>query len=126
MKTLKNLKHSILALCAISTFTFTSCDNDDEVAPEEHDHEVITHVELIFTPEGGGDAVTAHAEDPDGEGVEDLEVDGPIDLAANTTYTLTFEILNELHDEHDDERDDERHDEERARNRIGRVVLDSE
>lgn len=119
MKTLDTLKHYFFVLFAISALTLTSCDNDDEIPAEEHEHEVITHVELIFTPDQG-ETVTAHAEDHDGEGVEELEVDGPINLLANTNYTLTFEILNELHDDHEDaehkvaEGDDEEHAEDIA------------
>ena len=51
---------------------------------------------LIFTPAGGGAAITATATDPDGEGIQDLEVDGPINLAKNTTYTLSITLVNEL------------------------------
>jgi hypothetical protein len=36
------------------------------------------------------------ATDPDGDGVKDIEVDGPINLAANTDYTLSITLINGL------------------------------
>lgn len=74
----------------------TACSDDDEAPEEEEGVEVITNLTLKFTPEGGGAAVTAEAVDPDGAGSAELAVQGPIGLAPNTTYTLTFEISNEL------------------------------
>lgn len=73
-----------------------SCDDDD---PKKEDvPELITKVTLTFTPEGGGAAVTASASDPDGEGVQDIAPDGPINLDANEDYTLTLTLVNELAD----------------------------
>ena len=69
-------------------------DNDDMDPDAENPEEVITDVTLTFTPDGGGAAITATAEDPDGEGPEDLEITQDIELAANTTYTLTIDLLN--------------------------------
>lgn len=98
MNTTVNLSNAIfkpfvvfIVLCAI---VLVSCDDDD---PEKEDApELITKVTLTFTPTGGGDPVVATATDPDGEGVQDMETDGPINLAANTTYTLTIGLTNEL------------------------------
>ncbi|MEM6541559.1 MAG: GTP cyclohydrolase, partial [Bacteroidota bacterium] len=73
-----------------------SCSDDDEDTPEENLPEVFTDVTLIFTPSGGGTPITASAEDPDGEGISDLVVNDEINLAANTTYTLTYTIFNAL------------------------------
>ncbi|PWJ42998.1 GTP cyclohydrolase [Sediminitomix flava] len=73
----------------------TSCDDDDDAPPEENELEVITDVKLIFTATDGTE-VTARAQDPDGEGVADLEVLDSINLSTDTDYTLTFEILNNL------------------------------
>ena len=56
--------------------------------------EVFTDVKLVFTPTGGGAAVEATAQDPDGAGVQELQVLGAINLAANTSYTLTMVIEN--------------------------------
>lgn len=88
-----NLKLMVLLLAGM---TIVSCSSDDDAPDEENLPEVFTDVTLIFTPDGGGTPVTATAEDPDGEGAADLVVEDDIVLAANTTYTLTYEILNDL------------------------------
>ena len=74
----------------------SSCSDDD--APEvENVPEVFTDVTLIFTnTANAADVVRASAQDPDGEGVQDLQILDPITLSANATYTLTYEILNSL------------------------------
>ncbi|WP_281615740.1 hypothetical protein [Flammeovirga sp. SubArs3] len=116
MKTLSIFKRSSIALFAISTFAFTSCDDSEDIPPEEHDHETITDVKLIFTnTQDANDVVTASAQDEDGEGVKPLEIKDEITLDANKTYKLTYEILNTLahdHDEHEEEEEEEHHDEE--------------
>ena len=70
--------------------------DDDDAPPEENEVEVITDVTLTFTPDGGGTAITATAQDMDGDGPEDLEVTQEIELSANTSYTLTIDLLNAL------------------------------
>ncbi len=73
---------------------FAGCKNDD---PEpENIPELITQVKLIFTPIGGA-AITVTATDPDGEGSQNLEIDGPINLVKGTSYTLTIELINGLY-----------------------------
>jgi len=72
-----------------------SCKNEDPTP--ENIPELITKVILKFTPTGGGTAVTVTATDPDGEGSQDLQIDGPINLSKGTTYTLTIELLNGLY-----------------------------
>ena len=85
-------------------FVFSACSDDDE--PKKEDvPELITKATLTFTPMAGGSAVVATATDPDGEGVADLTVDGPINLDANTGYTLTIELINGLADPTEDEYD---------------------
>lgn len=78
-----------------STLVFTSC-KDDEAPEVENVVEVFTDVTLVFTPEGGGTAISALAQDPDGVGSQPLVVQDEITLAAETTYTLTLEIFNNL------------------------------
>ena len=56
---------------------------------------MITDVTLIFTSDAGA-VVTASAQDPDGEGVQELVVLDEIQLQAGTNYTLTFDIMNNL------------------------------
>jgi hypothetical protein len=89
-----------LAAVSLAAF-FVSCDDDDPA--KEDTPELITKATLTFTPDDGGDAIIATATDPDGEGVQDLVTDGPIELAANTSYTLTIELINELADPTDEE-----------------------
>lgn len=83
-----------VAAAGIVVVLLSGCSKDD---PQKEDTpELITNVALVFTPTGGGPSVTTSATDPDGEGVQDLVVDGPIDLAAGTQYVLTIELVNTL------------------------------
>jgi hypothetical protein len=73
---------------------------DDPRAPScENEEEVITDVILTFTPVNGGEPVIARAQDPDGEGVLDLEILDDIVLEADKSYVLTIELLNTIEDE---------------------------
>jgi hypothetical protein len=86
----------ILTLAFLSTLlvTFNGCKKDD---PKPEDvPELITKATLTFTPNGGGTAVVITATDPDGEGVQNITVDGPINLATNKTYVLTLDMINGL------------------------------
>ncbi len=86
------LMSSVLAIVSMSVMS--GCDSDD---PQKEDvPELITKATLTFTPSGGGPSVVANATDPDGEGVQDIEVDGPINLSAALSYTLTIQLINEL------------------------------
>ena len=84
---MKNIfKLNYLLYAVLTLFIFTACE-EDEVAPEEENEvEVFTDVKLVFTPTGGGAAVEAAAQDPDGAGVQELQVLGAINLKANTKY----------------------------------------
>lgn len=79
--------------------SFTSCDDDDPA--KEDVPELITKLTLTFTPIDGGTPIVISASDPDGEGVQDIEADGPINLEGNTNYTLTLTLINELADPSD-------------------------
>ena len=101
---MKNLnvfgKYSLYFLL-ISGLFVTSCKKDDDDATdtpaEENEEEVITDVTLIFTNVNDtSDVVTASAQDPDGEGVQELEVLDDINLDTAKTYILTLEIMNNL------------------------------
>lgn len=79
---------------AMTVVLWAGCSKDD---PKKEDTpELVTKAVLTFTPTGGGTTVTVSATDPDGEGVQDLAVDGPINLAVNTPYILGIELLNTL------------------------------
>ena len=85
----------------IAVVTITGCKKDDDlvVVPPavENELEVITDVKLIFTnTSNASDVVEARAQDPDGQGVQDLSILDSINLDTSKTYTLTFEIMNNL------------------------------
>ncbi len=86
----------IAIILLIGSVAITSCKKE-EVPEEENEVEVITDVSLIFTNVAdANDRVVAKAKDPDGEGVEELEILDEIELETGKTYTLTFEIFNNL------------------------------
>jgi len=90
-KTIKLLS-MVLVIAALAFLA--SCKEDD---PKKEDTpELITKATLTFTPPGGGAAVVVTATDPDGEGVRELTVDGPINLVKSTSYTLTISLINGL------------------------------
>ena len=93
---MKNIfKLNYLLFAVLTLFIFTACEEDEAVPEEEEEMEVITDVTLVFTSDAGA-VVTASAQDPDGEGVQDLVVKDEIKLQSGTTYTLTFEVMNNL------------------------------
>lgn len=70
------------------------CSSDD---PKKEDTpELVTKATLTFSSVGGGTPIVVSATDPDGDGVQDIIVEGPINLAANTTYGLAIELINGL------------------------------
>lgn len=94
------LKPLMLLLITGSFIFLSGCKNDD---PEpENIPELVTKVTLKFTPAGGGAVVTVTATDPDGEGVQDIKVDGPINLLKGTQYSLSLELINGLYNPGDD------------------------
>lgn len=96
MKNLKNLRNLSFLLILLASMAVTGC-KDDDVPPEENEEEVITDVKLIFTnTSNASDVVEASAQDPDGEGVQELAILDEINLTAGETYTLAFEIFNNL------------------------------
>jgi hypothetical protein len=105
MKT-NRLMNSVLSklmclLAFVSLIFMSACDDDD---PKREDTpELITKATLTFTPSGGGSPVVAMASDPDGDGVQNIAPDGPINLAAAKTYILTIQLINELADPGDAE-----------------------
>ena len=97
---MKNIfKLNYLLFAVLTLFVFTACEEDEAIPEEENEEEVITDVKLIFTPTNtlsGLPTVEATAQDPDGEGVQELQVLDAINLATNASYILTFEIMNNL------------------------------
>jgi hypothetical protein len=86
-------------VCAIGAVivaaAFTSgCEADDPT--REDTPELITKATLTFTPASAGPAVVVTAIDPDGLGVQNMIVDGPVILAPSESYVLTIDLINEL------------------------------
>lgn len=82
-----------VAMTGILLLTGSCHDND----PQKEDvPELITKATLTFSPSGGGTAVVVSATDPDGEGVQDIKVDGDINLDKDRTYILTLTLINGL------------------------------
>ena len=98
MKTINPFKNLQLLAILFSVITIIGCSTEDDVAPEEENEvEVFTDVTLIFTNTAdNSDVVRASAQDPDGTGIQELQILDAITLAADTEYTLTYEILNAL------------------------------
>lgn len=96
--TFKKIQHFTFFLPTLfvlsSAIIFWRCDNDDPV--KEDVPELITKASLTFTPTAGGNPIVVTATDPDGDGVQDIQIDGPITLAANTSYTMSIELINGL------------------------------
>jgi len=89
------LKSLIVLFFAGVLISLSGCKNDDP--KPENIPELITKATLTFTPAGGGTAITVTASDPDGEGVQDIKVDGPINLVKGTQYTLSLSLINGLY-----------------------------
>jgi hypothetical protein len=84
------LASSFVAAAAVA---LAGCPNVEDPAVTGNDPEVITTVELTFTPDGGGEAVTFAFADPENDGnpvVDDITLDN------GTTYTMAVAFLNEL------------------------------
>ena len=90
----KMLKLSGATLALACAGFLSGCKDDDPV--KEDTPELITKATLTFTPTDGGTAVVVTASDPDGEGVQDITVDGPISLAKDKNYVLALALINEL------------------------------
>ena len=97
----KTKRFSLFAFLLFSVLIFNSCDDDESVPPVETPEEIITDVILTFT-DAAGNTVTAMAQDPDGEGVEDIVATSEINLSANTGYTLSIQLWNGLEEPAED------------------------
>ncbi len=93
---LRNSWFSVFALLILTTWT-TGC-SDKDVPDAENEEEIITKVQLIFSPTEGAPVVVT-ALDPDGDGPEDIAPSGPIVLAPDTEYELFIKLENTISDE---------------------------
>jgi hypothetical protein len=81
---------SALALVALAL----ACD-DGHGDDHDHENEVISRVELSFTPADGGAPLVFAFDDPDGDGGASGAADR-VELAAGVEYTLAVRFLNAL------------------------------
>lgn len=81
------------------TAAFTAALATVGCTEDAHEHgdenEIISRVELTFTPGGGGDPLVFQFDDPDGDGGVSGTSDR-IELAAGVEYTLAVRFLNGL------------------------------
>lgn len=95
---MKNMKKLWLLVLVFGIGTLlVSCGEDEDVPEAENEEEIITDVTLTFAARG--ETVVASAQDPDGEGPQDIEVSDAISLSPNTTYTLTLDLENAVEGE---------------------------
>jgi hypothetical protein len=97
MKTIqKSRQFKFYALALFATLTFSSCNNDDDTpAPPVNEEELITTVTAIYTPVGGGTAITLLYKDLDGDGASVPVITVSSAFATNTTYNGTVTFKNE-------------------------------
>ncbi len=100
----------IKKLCGLSRLSaiavavaLSACDGHGHGHDHDHDHEneIISRVELTFTPTGGGTPQVFAFNDPDGDGGVSGVAD-KISLTAGTEYNLTVRFENSLVDPPED------------------------
>lgn len=98
MKTIhKSKQFKFYALALLAALTFSSCSNDDDnVAPPVNEQELITTVTAIYTPEGGGTAISLQYKDLDGEGANPPVITISGNFEQNKTYNGAVTFKNEL------------------------------
>lgn len=92
LKHIKLLRLCFAILLANMLILTTGCDKDEDNEPD-NEQELITTVKLTFTPTAGI-PITATAKDLDGTGGNAPTIQ-PINLKANTDYTLAVEFADE-------------------------------
>lgn len=96
MKVSQNKLLPVLARWTVISIIVMLAGCEAEIPMREDVPELITQVVLTFTSSTGGDPVVVTATDPDGEGVQNLTVDGPIVLSPGVQYVLTLGMTNGL------------------------------
>ena len=94
----KTKQFKVYALAVVTALTFSACSNDDDnnPPPPVNEEELITTVTAIFTPEGGGSAITLQYKDLDGEGANAPVITVSSPFAKNKTYNGAVTFKNEL------------------------------
>ena len=97
MNKLSLLKTAGKTAIVLGTLWMISCKKEDTNPPVENETEVFTDVKLIFTNTlNPNDVVEARAQDPDGTGIQELQILDGIVLGIDKTYRLSYEIRNNL------------------------------
>jgi hypothetical protein len=91
---------NLLFIPAFALLVFGCNKNNDPV--KEDVPELITKVTLTFVPSSGSPVIVT-ATDPDGDGIQNIEQDGAINLAKLTTYSMSIQLINGLADPASDE-----------------------
>lgn len=103
MKTMQKLnKLKSYALIIATIVTFSSCSKDDNNDVPVNEEELITTVTAIYTPVGGGTAITLQYKDLDGEGANAPVITVSGSFEKNKTYNGVLTFKNELVDPADD------------------------
>lgn len=95
---MKITKYLFVGLLLATTFTFTSCNDDDPIITPEQ--ELITTVNYTLTS-SAGDITVFSFSDNDGDGGNAAVITGGT-LSANETYTGSLELLDESKDPSED------------------------
>ena len=93
---MKNLKITTLTLIAV--LAFSSCSKDDDTlaaTPPVNEEELITTITAIYTPQGGGTAITLQYKDLDGDGPNAPVITVSGDFAQSKTYDGAVTFKNE-------------------------------
>lgn len=88
------MKKTIIFALASTAFLFSSCKKDNNTPVDENETELITTVQLTFSPQNGGNDIVYKFVDKDGAGGNDPIITNDT-LSANTTYNLSVSFLDE-------------------------------
>ena len=105
MKNIRSISKFLkVLLIGLMSASILSCNEDDPAPPpEENEEEIITDVVLTFETITGGSLIDFTAQDPDGEGPENLIVMDTIRLLSQTPYRLFIGLSNSIEGEDIDE-----------------------
>lgn len=90
---------TMFPLAVFFTILIAGCSDDPVIPPAENEEEIITDVTLSFISLTGGAIVAGTATDPDGDGPEDLVIDGSIVLSAGESYRMEIGLVNAIEGE---------------------------
>lgn len=93
-------KHILLSMALM---TLGACDDveGDDGHGHSHDHGAITTVELVFTPQSGGQEEVFAWSQPGGEGSNEIYIDDIV-LDDEVDYDLSIQFINDLEDPAED------------------------